>query len=193
MMLRASGALMAAVSSVCLAQDTTITIKAASSSLEFIPASITVKQGTRVKLRLVNEGTLPHNFVLPKNEDDIDALAMAAMAEGGDYVPDDMKDELIAFTALASPGQTVEVTFIAPPAGSYTYVCLMSGHAAMMLGTLHVRARSAASRERRTVPHPARARSTEAHAALPPMRTRRSSAIPDSGTPNADAFRRAAP
>lgn len=122
-------------SPVCLAQDTTITIKAVSSSLEFVPTSIAVKQGTRVKLRLVNEGTLPHNFVLPRSEDDIDALAMAAMAEGGDYVPDDMKEKLIAFTALASPGQTVEVTFIAPPAGTYTYVCLMSGHAAMMLGT----------------------------------------------------------
>ena len=127
--------LLLAVSSPCPAQDTTITIKASSSSLEFIPASITVKQGTRVRLRLVNEGTLPHNFVLPKNEDDIDALAMAAMSEGGDYVPRDMRDKLIAFTALASPGQTVEVTFVAPPAGTYTYVCLMSGHAAMMLGT----------------------------------------------------------
>jgi uncharacterized cupredoxin-like copper-binding protein len=130
-----SALLVVAASSVCLAQDTTITIKAVSSSLEFLPASIAVKQGTRVKLRLVNEGTLPHNFVLPKSEDDIDALAMAAMAEGGDYVPDDMKGKLIAYTALASPGETVEVTFVAPPAGTYTYVCLMSGHAAMMLGT----------------------------------------------------------
>lgn len=130
-----AAAVVVTASPVCLAQDTTITIKAVSSSLEFVPTSIAVKQGTRVKLRLVNEGTLPHNFVLPRSEDDIDALAMAAMAEGGDYVPDDMKEKLIAFTALASPGQTVEVTFIAPPAGTYTYVCLMSGHAAMMLGT----------------------------------------------------------
>lgn len=117
--------------------DTTITIRASSSSLEFEPASIVVKQGRRLKLRFVNAGTLPHNFVLVKNEDDIDALAMAAMQEAGDYVPKDMRNRLLAFTTLASPGQTVEVAFVAPPAGVYTYVCLMSGHAAMMLGTLH--------------------------------------------------------
>jgi len=117
--------------------DTTVTVRASSSSLEFSPATIVVKQGRRVTLRLVNAtGTLPHNFVLAKHDDDIDALAMAAMQQGGDYVPKDMKDKLFVFTALASPGQTVEVTFVAPPAGAYTYVCLMSGHAGMMLGTL---------------------------------------------------------
>lgn len=117
--------------------DTTIVVKASSSSLEFIPANLAVKQGRKVTLRFENVGALlPHNFVLVKNEDDIDALAMAAMQEGGDYVPGEMKDKLIAFTKLASPGQTVEVTFVAPPPGTYTYVCLMSGHAGMMLGKL---------------------------------------------------------
>jgi plastocyanin len=120
-----------------LPSDTTITIRSSSSSLEFDPASIVVKQGTRVKLRFLNAGTLPHNFVLVKDENDIDALALAAMQEGGDYVPKDMKNRLLAYTKLASPGQTVEMTFVAPRAGVYTYVCLMSGHAAMMLGTLH--------------------------------------------------------
>ena len=119
--------------------DTTIIVRAASSSLEFIPATLVVKQGKRVTLRFENTGgTLPHNFVLVKDEDDIDALAMAAMQEGGDYVPKHMKEKLLAFTALASPGQTVEVTFVAPPPGAYTYVCLVSGHAGMMLGTLRV-------------------------------------------------------
>jgi len=116
--------------------DTVITIRASSSSLEFDPATIVVKQGRRVTLRFINAGTLPHNFVLVKDEDDIDALALAAMQQGGDYVPLDMKDKLLAYTTLASPAQTVEVTFVVPPAGGYTYVCLMSGHAAMMLGTL---------------------------------------------------------
>ena len=119
--------------------DTTITVRAASSSLEFLPSTIVVKQGRRVTLRLENVGgTLPHNFVLVKDEDDLDALAMAAMQEGGNYVPKDMKEKLLAFTTLASPGQTVEVTFVAPPAGAYTYVCLVSGHSGMMLGSLRV-------------------------------------------------------
>lgn len=117
--------------------DTTvITLKSSSSTLAFEPEEITVKHGKVVKLRFVNSGTLPHNFVLVKKEDDLDALAMAAMEEGGDYVPKHMKDKLFAFTKLASPSQTVEVVFPAPPPGLYTYVCLMSGHAAMMLGKL---------------------------------------------------------
>ena len=95
-----------------------------------------MKAGNVVRLRLLNAGTLPHNFVLVKSEDDIEDLAMAAMQEGGNYVPSTMKDRLYASTTLASPGQTVEVTFVAPPPGLYTYVCLMSGHAAMMLGKL---------------------------------------------------------
>lgn len=117
--------------------DTTITIRALSSTLEFVPARISVKTGLRVRLRFVNEGTLPHNFVLPKTDDDIDLLAPAAYAaaETG-FVPAEFRDRLIAFTRLASPGETVEVTFVVPPPGEYTYVCLFPGHYASMLGTL---------------------------------------------------------
>lgn len=116
--------------------DTTITIRASSSTLEFDPPAIAVKHGVRLRLRFVNTGTLPHNIVLVKNEDDIDALAAAASRAGGSYVPLAEKDKLIAYTTLASPGQTVEVSFVVPPPGVYTYVCLMSGHANSMLGTL---------------------------------------------------------
>ena len=118
-----------------LPADTTVTIRASSSTLEFDPPVIALKQGTEVHLRFVNAGTLPHNFVLVRDEADIDALATAAMKQGGDYVPAALKGKLIAWTPLASPGQTVEVSFTAPPPGSYTYVCLMSGHANSMLGT----------------------------------------------------------
>ncbi|MGH7677798.1 MAG: plastocyanin/azurin family copper-binding protein [Gemmatimonadaceae bacterium] len=116
--------------------DTTVVIKASGPTLEFDPSTIVLKQGTRVRLRFVNDGTLPHNVVFVVNEDDIDAMAMAAMQEGGDYVPAGMKSKMFAATKLASPGQTVETTFVVPPAGRYLYVCLMSGHANLMLGTL---------------------------------------------------------
>ena len=116
--------------------DTTITIKANSSTLEFDPPTIAVRQGTRLRLRFINSGTLPHNLVLVRNEDDIDALAAAASKAGGNYVPLDAKEKLIAYTVLASPGQTVEVSFVVPAPGVYTYVCMMSGHANSMLGTL---------------------------------------------------------
>jgi plastocyanin len=48
----------------------------------------------------------------------------------------DLKDRFFAYTLLASPGQTLEVSFTVPAPGTYTYVCLMSGHAGVMLGTL---------------------------------------------------------
>jgi plastocyanin len=130
------GAALSPLSLHAQAPDTTLTVRANSSSLEFDPTNLSVKAGSRVRIRFINAGTLPHNVVVVKNEDDIDDLAMAAMHEGGDYVPANMKDKLFAFTKLASPGDTVDVVFTAPPPGSYTYVCLMSGHAAMMLGKL---------------------------------------------------------
>ena len=117
--------------------DTTITIRASSSTLEFNPTRVSAKAGTRVRIRFVNDGTLPHNFVLPKKDDDIDALVQAAYdAAGTGYVPTAMKDKMVGWTALASPGESVEATFVVPAAGEYTYICLFPGHANSMLGTL---------------------------------------------------------
>lgn len=117
--------------------DTTIVVRASGSTLEFQPPRLSVKAGTRVRLRFVNDGTLPHNLVLPRSEDDIDALALAAYeaAETG-YVPLAQKEKLVAYTSLVSPGETAEVSFEVPPAGEYTYICLFPGHANTMLGTL---------------------------------------------------------
>jgi azurin len=117
--------------------DTTITIRSSGTNLEFLPSRISAKQGTRVTVRYVNEGTLPHNLVVVKNEDDIDTLGRAAFEAGDtDYVPLEHESLMIAHTALAAPGETVEVTFVVPPAGEYFFVCLYSGHYNMMVGTL---------------------------------------------------------
>ncbi len=116
--------------------DTTIIVRANSSSLEFDPPAIAAKHGTRVRIRFMNTGTLPHNIVIVRDEDDIDALALAAMKAGGDYVPLAQKAKLIAYSTLASPGQSVDVTFLMPSPGEYAYVCLMSGHSNSMIGKL---------------------------------------------------------
>lgn len=117
--------------------DTTITIRASGSTLEFTPTRVSARAGTRVRIRFVNDGTLPHNVVLPKSEDDIDALVLAAYqaAETG-YVPLGMKEKLVGWTTLASPGESVEMSFVVPPAGEYTYLCMFPGHSNSMLGTL---------------------------------------------------------
>jgi azurin len=117
--------------------DTTITISTSGADLEFQPSRISAKQGTRVQIRYINEGTLPHNIVIVKNEDDIDVMGQAAFqAKETGYVPLEHKDKMIAYTELANPGETVEVTFVMPPAGEYLFVCMYAGHYNMMVGTL---------------------------------------------------------
>lgn len=120
-----------------LVADTVITIRSTGTNLEFLPARISAKQGTTVTVRYVNEGTLPHNFVVVKDEDDIDTLGRAAFdAKDTEYVPLQHESLMIAHSELAAPGETVEVTFVMPPPGEYFFVCLYSGHYNMMVGTL---------------------------------------------------------
>ncbi len=120
--------------------DTTITIYASGTALEFQPSRISAPSGTRLRIQFINEGTLPHNVVLVKNEDDIDALGEAAYrAQDTGYVPLEQRDKLIAWTDLAKPGETVEMVLDAPSPGEYFFVCLYPGHFSMMVGTLRIR------------------------------------------------------
>jgi uncharacterized cupredoxin-like copper-binding protein len=120
-----------------VAVDTTIAISTTGSNLEFTPSRISAKQGTRVTIRYTNEGTLPHNIVLVKDEHDIDVLGTAAFqAKDTGYVPLQHREKMLAFSELAVPGTTVEITFEVPPAGEYYFVCLYPGHYNMMVGTL---------------------------------------------------------
>ena len=52
-----------------------------------------------------------------------------------------MKDQVLAATTMAGPGETVEVTFKVPTApGTYHYMCTFPGHfAAGMRGTIVVK------------------------------------------------------
>jgi uncharacterized cupredoxin-like copper-binding protein len=121
--------------------DQTITLRTQGSNLDFEPRQISAKAGTRLRLVYVNDGTLPHNWVLLENEDDLDAIGLASyQAEATGFVPiPEYADKLIAYTALASPGQTVEVTFVVPPPGEYLFACTVLGHYNVMIGTLRSR------------------------------------------------------
>jgi plastocyanin len=117
--------------------DTTVVVRAAGTALEFIPDRITLKQGTRVRVRFVNSGDLPHNIVFARRENDLEELSIAAVsADATGYVPLEMKDRMLAWSGLAKPTETVELAFTVPAAGEYWFVCLYPGHAANMLGTL---------------------------------------------------------
>lgn len=117
--------------------DRVVTVTTTGSNLSFEPARLSLKAGTRVRLDYVNDGVLPHNFVVLTREADLDALGAAAYeAEATGYVPTDQAEQLVAYTALAAPGTTVSVTFAVPAPGTYTFVCLFPGHYNVMLGTL---------------------------------------------------------
>ncbi|HEY3291667.1 MAG TPA: plastocyanin/azurin family copper-binding protein [Anaerolineae bacterium] len=46
---------------------------------------------------------------------------------------------MIAFTNLVKPGDTGTVTFDAPAAGQYPFICTFPGHYVLMKGTLTIK------------------------------------------------------
>ncbi len=114
--------------------------------MKYSVANIEAKAGEQIRIRLTSKGAMPkiamaHNFVLlAKAADTLKFVNASAMARATDFVPPDMKAQVIAHTALAGAGETVEVTFKVPAAGTYTYLCTFPGHfQAGMRGTLTVK------------------------------------------------------
>jgi len=115
--------------------------------MKYSVTTITAKPGEQIRVRLVSKGAMPkiamaHNFVLlAKSADVLKFVNASAMARATDFIPPEMKAQVIAATALAGAGETVEVTFKAPTApGTYTYICSFPGHfQAGMKGMLTVK------------------------------------------------------
>ena len=118
----------------------------AGDTMKFDVTSIQAAPGQKVTIMLINAGTLPkvamaHNWVLLKAGTDVSAFAAAAMThqETG-YIPPEMAGSVIASTKMLGPGETDTVTFTAPAAGTYDFICTFPGHAlAGMRGTLTVK------------------------------------------------------
>jgi azurin len=116
-------------------------------NMKYDVTEITAKPGESIHVVLKNTGAMPkiamaHNFVLLKSGTDAAEFSKAAFnARETDFIPPAMKDAVLANTALAGAGETVEVTFKAPAkAGTYTFVCSFPGHFALgMRGTLTVK------------------------------------------------------
>jgi uncharacterized cupredoxin-like copper-binding protein len=117
--------------------DTTVVLRSEGPGLEFLPPRIALKNGIKVRIRYVNDGLLPHNIAFPKNEDDIDDLAIeAASAAATGYMPMSQVAKLFAYSKLAKPSETTELVIVVPPPGEYRFVCLYPGHQNSMVGTL---------------------------------------------------------
>lgn len=118
----------------------------ANDQMKFSVTAIDAKVGEELKVVLTNVGTLPkeamgHNFVLLKPGTDVIAFAAAAMmAREKDFIPDAMKDQIVAHTALLGPRKSDEVTFKLTAAGEYPFICTFPAHAmAGMKGMLTVK------------------------------------------------------
>jgi len=115
--------------------------------MKFSVTNIAAKPGEQIKVRLVVKGSMPkiamaHNFVLLNKGVNLTEFINASMgASATAYIPADKKAQVVASTALAGAGETVEVTFKVPAApGEYAYICTFPGHAqAGMKGTLTVK------------------------------------------------------
>ena len=74
-----------------------------------------------------------HNFVLLKNDTDVDDFAQRAMlAKDNQYIPEG--DETIAYTSMIGGGESDRITFTVDEPGTYVYICTFPGHYQIMRG-----------------------------------------------------------
>jgi azurin len=110
---------------------------------QFDLATLEFTAGENIVLTFHNGAkTTAHNWLLVSGGDDVatevNAVGMASDEATG-YIPDDSR--IIARTAgLVKGGQSESVTFTAPAAGTYVYLCSFPGHFELgMKGVLTVR------------------------------------------------------
>jgi len=114
--------------------------------MKYDVTSIEVTAGQKVAITISNGGQIPktamaHNFVLLKPGTDVTAFATAGMSQpASEYIAPDQADKVIAKTKSVGPGESDTITFTAPAAGTYDYICTFPGHVmAGMRGVLTVK------------------------------------------------------
>jgi len=119
----------------------------ATDDMKYNVNTINAKPGETITIRLMSKGVIPkvamaHNVVVLKLGTDIlKLLKDGAPFRDTDFIPPAMKAAVIAKTAFAGVGETVQVTFKVPAKpGNYPYICTFAGHyQAGMKGTLVVK------------------------------------------------------
>lgn len=115
--------------------------------MKYSVTTIQAKPGETLKIRLTTKSSMPkivmsHNVVVLKLDTDVNAFVTAgAPHRATDFIQPAMNKAIIAKTAMAGGGETVEVTFKVPAAaGNYPYICTFPGHyQSGMKGTLIVK------------------------------------------------------
>ena len=108
--------------------------------MKFSKTEFKVKESQKVTLSLHHIGkrsikVMGHNFVLLKQGVAIPSFASAAAIAGQkeDWIPRGGKD-VIAHTKMIGGKQSTQVTFTAPAAGIYDFICSFPGHSGLMKG-----------------------------------------------------------
>ena len=115
--------------------------------MQFDLKSFDVKAGDKVELTFKNIGKIPkiamgHNLVILKKGISAIAFGQKALGAGANAtnaLPDSVKGDTITATKLLGPDESETITFTAPEAGDYEYVCTFPGHFAMMRGVMKVK------------------------------------------------------
>jgi azurin len=152
-------ALVALVVSGCGQKDTSTTAASAApagpreiditagDTMKYSVTSIEAKPGEDLKVVLTNEGTQPiavmgHNWILLQAGSDVAAFDSAALtAKDTGYIPDALKNEIVAHIDLLGPRKSGEADFKAPTTpGEYPFLCTFPAHYQTgMKGTLTVK------------------------------------------------------
>ncbi len=117
--------------------EVALEIASVGESMSFDKKELRAPAGSKVTLTLVNNAQSPvmtHNWVLvaPGKVEEV-GQAAATLSGDTDYIPPN--PAVLAHTRLAKPGESVSITFIAPPKGSYEFLCSSPGHYNLMKGT----------------------------------------------------------
>ena len=116
-------------------------------NMQFDKDQMEVYAGQVVTLTLVHTGSMPassmgHNWVLLALGTKKDQFAMDAVAAASNsYIPQDRTEEVIANTEVIGGGESTTITFTAPKAGYYDYICSFPGHYGVMQGSFVVKPR----------------------------------------------------
>ena len=118
-----------------------LAIESVANTMTYNKKELTAPAGSEVHLAFKNNATmstLPHNWVLVKTGTEASvAAAGLKMGEAAGYI-DVRNHDMIAHTPLAKPGESNDVTFTAPEAGTYPFICTVPGHYMMMKGVFTV-------------------------------------------------------
>ncbi|MBR10355.1 MAG: azurin [Rickettsiales bacterium] len=112
----------------------------ANDQMQFNKEELKVTEGQVVTLTLKHTGKMPkeamgHNWVLLASGTEVSTFGTAAVsAPDNGYIPQDMADKVIASTKVIGGGEEVTITFEAPKAGYYKFLCSFPGHWGVMQG-----------------------------------------------------------